>query len=284
MPPPSPVNLDAPIDVLTAIDTLVERMINDAARGIAPLTAAGDGHASPALTFRPLDQHEHNKSLAVFLKVADLVHTNLATPSPRVMTRRDVYYQDPALFGTQRISDAAIELLASTLVVPRDALGIVAAPRGQAHEPCLARFASNVSLTALVHRGFATWHAGLLMTASGFPDLATRQFLAGLGRDVAHTQHVPVSVVADADPHGLHIALTYMTGRRVNGPRCVVEVGDVGKVVHVGVHLRDVELERTMQVRQFRGLLQAMLHINVKAEIQALDDVERYLETRLGLV
>ncbi|KAJ3375385.1 hypothetical protein GGF31_004503 [Allomyces arbusculus] len=388
MPPPTPANQDAPVNVLTAIETLVVRMIHDAARGIPPSTA-GAGRASPAFTFRPLDQHGHNKSLAVFLRVADLVHANLAAPSPRVMTKRDVYYQDPALFGTQRVSDAAIEMLMSTLGVPRDALGIVAAPRGQAHGPCLARFASsmgsaaslvsfangshvppgrrvtrleldpahvvaptpgashpivaapeparapraipipialalrvprfilfiekNASFTALAHRGFAARHAGLLVTASGFPDLATRQFLTDLVHVGAHTQHVPVYVVADADPHGLHIALTYMTGRRVDGSRCVVEVADVnvGKVVHVGVHLRDVELERTvqmtradrvravtllsalrrmglgeMEVRQFRGLLQAMLHMNVKAEIQALDlDVlEQYLETRLGLV
>ncbi|KNE61356.1 hypothetical protein AMAG_06185 [Allomyces macrogynus ATCC 38327] len=381
---PVPTNHDAPIDVLTAIEALVERMIRDAARGIPPSTA-GAGHASPALTFRPLDQHEHNKSLAVFLRVADLVHANLAAPTPRVMTKRDVYYQDPALFGTQRVSDAAIELLASTLGVPRDALGVVAAPRGQAHGPCLARFTASMgsetsvvsfangshvppgrrvtrleldpahvvaatgmrpafapgpaapraipvaialalrvprfilivekdaSFTALAHRGFAARHAGLLITASGFPDLATRQFLADLARVGAHSQHVPVYVVADADPHGLHIALTYMTGRRVDGSRCVVEVGDVnvGKVVHVAVHLRDVELERTvrmtradrvravtlvralhgmglgeMQARQFRTSLQAMLHMNAKAEIQALDvdQLERYLETRLGLV
>lgn len=42
---------------------------------------------------------------------------------------RNIYYQDPALFKTQRVVDRYVDILAYTFEVPRAALNVVGAPR-----------------------------------------------------------------------------------------------------------------------------------------------------------
>lgn len=44
---------------------------------------------------------------------------------------RHIYYQDPALFKTQRVVDRYIDVLAYTFEVPRAALNVVGDPRRQ---------------------------------------------------------------------------------------------------------------------------------------------------------
>ena len=41
---------------------------------------------------------------------------------------RYIYYQDPALFKTQRVVDRYVDILAYTFEVPRTALNVVGAP------------------------------------------------------------------------------------------------------------------------------------------------------------
>lgn len=43
---------------------------------------------------------------------------------------RYIYYQDPALFKTQRVVDRYVDILAYTFEVPRTALNVVGAPNG----------------------------------------------------------------------------------------------------------------------------------------------------------
>lgn len=53
-----------------------------------------------------------------------------ALASGRVVTKRDVYYRAPALFGKQVVVDRLVEGVVSKLGVRRSATGIVAAPKG----------------------------------------------------------------------------------------------------------------------------------------------------------
>ncbi|WFD30677.1 endodeoxyribonuclease [Malassezia sp. CBS 17886] len=46
------------------------------------------------------------------------------------LTKRDIYYRDPPLFGSARTVDALVDRIALTLDCPRPSLGVCATPRG----------------------------------------------------------------------------------------------------------------------------------------------------------
>lgn len=48
----------------------------------------------------------------------------------RAVSKRDIYYQDPALFGRQAVVDRYIDDLAFTFRVPRNVLNVSAAAKG----------------------------------------------------------------------------------------------------------------------------------------------------------
>ena len=62
-------------------------------------------------------------SLAVHLRVMDIIHGNLSNANP--ITQRDLFYQDVGLFRIQTVSDYAIERLAKQLNVTREDLNVV---------------------------------------------------------------------------------------------------------------------------------------------------------------
>lgn len=61
----------------------------------------------------------------------------------------------------------------------------------------------------LVMQGFASRTETLLLTARGFPDLATRAFLARLARDF---KSIPLYCLVDADVYGVSIYGVYQMG------------------------------------------------------------------------
>jgi hypothetical protein len=65
---------------------------------------------------------------AAALRILDIIHRALLTSTPT--TKRNIYYADPALFGSQRIVDRFVDDLAYTLGVQRCALNVVAASKG----------------------------------------------------------------------------------------------------------------------------------------------------------
>ena len=168
----------------------------------------------------------------------------------------------------------------------------------------------------LAERNFATdtTRPGLLITAKGYPDLDTRAFLHRLA---SAEPCVPVYVLTDYDPDGLAIAATYARGSAAMARRAKeltlpglvwigIKSGDVVRAVDgeaqgvLRLSRRDRQLARGMLSRdgrageavawtgskEWRGELRRMLMLNVKAEIQILDEREdlcRWVTDRMGL-
>ncbi|KAF8514257.1 topoisomerase acting in meiosis, partial [Hysterangium stoloniferum] len=65
---------------------------------------------------------------ARLFRVIDIIHEALLTDTPT--TKRDIYYQDVALFKTQSVVDEVVEFLARILEVPRGNLNVRASPKG----------------------------------------------------------------------------------------------------------------------------------------------------------
>ncbi|CAJ2506525.1 Uu.00g006550.m01.CDS01 [Anthostomella pinea] len=172
--------------------------------------------------------------LACLLQILHLSHEALV--SGTIITKRSIYYQNPELFGTQHYVDALVDDIAYTFGLGRDALNVVAACKGLVagkitisirngtvhdcshnHHGILIPDIRAVGEIDATFRGlaasqyFATSSAGpgILVTAKGYPDLATRRFL-----HVVHSAfpHLPAYALVDFDPHGIAIMRTYKHG------------------------------------------------------------------------
>ncbi|RHZ56663.1 putative meiosis-specific topoisomerase Spo11 [Aspergillus thermomutatus] len=145
-----------------------------------------------------------------------------------VVSKRDIYYSDPACFGSQQIADTIIDDIAHTIGVDRAALNVEAVAKGlvagyyrlmtKAGEVMDARFSTKDSLIPrtedieaidaseakwvlilekeAVYRRLSrsSYHTraaagkGILVTGKGYPDLSTRAFVRRL---LDETRHLP---------------------------------------------------------------------------------------------
>ncbi|OBT52587.1 hypothetical protein VE04_07047 [Pseudogymnoascus sp. 24MN13] len=161
----------------------------------------------------------------------------------------DIYYRDPDLFIKQAIVDRYIDDLAFTLSIPRNALNIVATAKGllsgslyihkndgqtidcsSENEGILVPNTKDISRLSFpicnwilviekeaTFRTLSTTHhartsragPGLLITAKGYPDIATRALLHLLSSTRGCP---PIYVLTDYDPHGISILSTYAHG------------------------------------------------------------------------
>ena len=98
--------------------------------------AALDG-PNPALhvgTARPVplisNSVQDTRRVAVILRVLDLIHKALVDDV--VVTKRDIYYQDPELFENQAVVDRVVNQLAASFNTTRASLNVAAAAKGLA--------------------------------------------------------------------------------------------------------------------------------------------------------
>lgn len=187
----------------------------------------------------------HNGCMSSRFKVRLALMTEIVAclHSGTVKTKRDVYYQNTALYAHQRTVDTAVESIARSLGVPRDSLNIVAAPKGTVYGAIVLNRVDGLQLPLLIPRreeivemqlparfvlvvekdavmGVIVQHYALLsaqlgpfaiVCGRGYPCLRTKQLLA-LIQDVC----TPILVLVDHDPHGIEIALTYADAARIH--------------------------------------------------------------------
>ncbi|KAL8636718.1 MAG: hypothetical protein Q9228_005920 [Teloschistes exilis] len=124
---------------------------------------------------------------AVVLRILELIHEALFNNV--VVSKRNIYYQDPELFKSQKVVDRYVDILSYTFGIQRQALNVVSPP-AESH-------ASNAG-------------KGIILTAKGYPDISTRGFL----RLLSISSHPPPPIVAlvDFDPDGIVIMSTYKHG------------------------------------------------------------------------
>ncbi|KAI9179802.1 endodeoxyribonuclease [Blastocladiella emersonii ATCC 22665] len=214
------------------------------------------------LPFRPTkrprrtDHHDPVFTLTVHARVMAILYQQLTAGGAdgvHWVTRRDVFYRDPALFGTQRAVDYAVHAIAATVfgeddddeeegeggcgILDTAPLGVIAGARGVVLGPVLlhlhdaatpldaraggpqgvhipagahiarVELAPHVRWVVVVEKE-AVFHTlagtrlprhAVLVTSRGFPDVATRQFLARVPAQVG------IAVLVDGDPFGVHI-------------------------------------------------------------------------------
>ncbi|KAK6581907.1 hypothetical protein PZA11_005604 [Diplocarpon coronariae] len=289
---------------------------------------------STKITFPSKNAKEAWKFTAL-LRILELSHEALVTGI--VTTKRDIYYRDPELFMKQVVVDRYVDDIAYTFGVGRDALNVVAAAKGLVAgsflvtrkdesvidftaepEGLLIPNPTDMDVIQFIHvrwilvvekeatfRTLATaryWKCsiagkGLLITAKGYPDIQTRQFLHILS---THHPAIPILALVDFDPDGIGIMSTYKYGSQALAHEANLAVPSVrwlGVQSHdfleqdegvqglLKMSARDRRIARKMLERvsgehagveeEWMRELQVMLMLNVKAEIQILGNGEK---------
>ncbi|KAK4235910.1 Spo11/DNA topoisomerase VI subunit A [Achaetomium macrosporum] len=241
--------LESIVDALSSGEELVipyasVRSLQDGA--VATLNRR-DARAVDYVRFPGRTVQEAKKFEALF-RIIELSHEALL--SGNLITKRNIYYQDPDLFRSQSAVDDMVDNLAFTLGVGREDLNIVAAAKGLVSGPIdlilhdgsihscdipgdtgmllpsvssIQKIDFRATRWLLVIEKEATFRTlaasgyyrnsqaghGIIITAKGFPDLATRRFIC-----ILHSMRPDLAIFAlvDYDPHGVAILRTYKYG------------------------------------------------------------------------
>ncbi|KAF7940533.1 uncharacterized protein EAE98_000660 [Botrytis deweyae] len=280
------------------------------------------------------------------LRILELSHEALVTGN--IISKRDMYYRDPELFTKQAIVDRFLDDIACTLGLKRDALNVMAAAKGlvtgwfimrrknqsimdysSAADSQLVPWVNEIEEMdlsqvkwILVIEKEATFRTlaekryweycnagrGILLTAKGYPDIQSRQFLHYLAK---HYPIIPIYALVDFDPDGLGIMSTYKHGSVALAHEN--ENLSVPSMRWLGLKSKDMmqggkenegllklsERDRRLAVKmlqrdvcqpggdedEWRREIQVMLMLNKKAEIQIIGNgnaLENWLNESLG--
>ncbi|XP_060602470.1 meiotic recombination protein SPO11-like isoform X2 [Ruditapes philippinarum] len=186
------------------------------------------------------------KKFGLMLKVLSIMYRLVKTN--HFCTKRDIYYQDPSLFGSQHMLDGIVDNISCMLEIPRWQLHVLATSKGciagdlmfqdvdnnfidcsqtqmgiqvPNHVKGLHNIVTNASFILVVEKD-ATFQKLLqnkvceklnpciIITGKGFPDMNTRMLLKILWDNFS----IPILVLVDADPHGIEIMTVYKFGSK----------------------------------------------------------------------
>ncbi|KAI1871658.1 hypothetical protein JX265_005644 [Neoarthrinium moseri] len=168
----------------------IEDILEDAADALTenrpmtiPLRNRRSGNEVPVLF--PTPAGTGARRFTAVLHILYICHEALVTGN--IVTKRNIYYHNPGLFGSQAYVDYLVDDIAFTFG------------------------ATFRSLAAASYFNSSSAGPGLLVTAKGYPDLATRQFLSLLHSAYAY---IPMYALVDFDPDGIGIMRTFKLGSR----------------------------------------------------------------------
>ncbi|KAI0849174.1 DNA topoisomerase IV, alpha subunit [Daldinia vernicosa] len=234
--------------VLVKIENILERIIDALSENrVLDIPLRNRRTGNETLIRFPASTETEAKRFTCVLQVLHLCYE--AIISDHVVTKRNIYYQNPDLFGSQQYVDNLVDDIAFTFGVGRDALSVVAAYKGLIaggviitlkdhsvldcssdnngtlipHADAIRRIdigetkwimiiekeATFRGLAASGYYGLSDAGIGVLVTGKGYPDLVTRQFLHLLHSSFPQ---VPIYALVDFDPSGIAIMLTYKWG------------------------------------------------------------------------
>ncbi|KAK6536606.1 hypothetical protein TWF281_000833 [Arthrobotrys megalospora] len=195
-----------------------------------------------------------NQKFGAFVRLLELVRE--AIKLDKIYTKRDIYYKDVALFGSQRTVDNLVDDIASALGVPRRSLHITAAAKGLVcgdlnifktdgsiinccieGEGVLIPSSTDIekveikdSDTVLIIEKEAIFRTlaesgdwkrlpgrPIFVCGKGYPDIATREFAHYLYLTKNLAgQYLDFYCLVDYDPHGLDIFTMYKNGSLIS--------------------------------------------------------------------
>uniref|UniRef100_A0A9J8DHW9 DNA topoisomerase (ATP-hydrolyzing) n=2 Tax=Cyprinus carpio TaxID=7962 RepID=A0A9J8DHW9_CYPCA len=226
-------------DVLTRIERVIQTIVFSVSEGEAPVLRLMNRCNWASVRCVCVCVSLIFKLLSVIYKLVQ---------SDSYATKRDIYYNDPQLFGSQKTLDSILDDISCMLKVPRRSLHVFATSKGFiSGDLCYleedgTKVDCNSSSTAvpvssnvngirnivsaakfiLIVEKDATFQRLLddafctrlspciIITGKGVPDVNSRLMV----RKLWDTLHIPVFALVDADPYGIEIMCIYKYGSR----------------------------------------------------------------------
>ncbi|XP_050952193.1 meiotic recombination protein SPO11 [Labeo rohita] len=247
-------------DVLTRIERVIQTIVITVSKGEAPVLSVMNRsswanvrfHKSVGLVLKEdvsvkalrCDCPSSATRFALILKLLSVIYKLVQSDS--YATKRDIYYNDPQLFGSQTTLDSIVDDVSCMLKVPRRSLHVLATSKGFisgalcyleedgtkvdcSSSSTAVPVSSNVNgirnivsaakfilivekdatFQRLLDDDFCTRLSPcIIITGKGVPDVNSRLMV----RKLWDTLHVPVFALVDADPHGIEIMCIYKYG------------------------------------------------------------------------
>ncbi|XP_078508114.1 meiotic recombination protein SPO11 isoform X11 [Lissotriton helveticus] len=197
--------------VLVAIENVILEVVASLSRNEAPcltlfnrsnwgnveFTDSLGLHMIPCCTTRKVrsDCPKSAHRFALILKILSMIYKMVQKNT--YATKRDIYYTDVQLFGTQSVVDNIVNDISCMLKIPRRSLHVLSTSKG-----CIAG-----DLCYSEEDGTKI-NCSCYSTGKGVPDLNTRLLI----RKLWDTFHIPIFTLVDADPHGIEIMCIYKYG------------------------------------------------------------------------
>uniref|UniRef100_A0A3Q2YNU5 DNA topoisomerase (ATP-hydrolyzing) n=1 Tax=Hippocampus comes TaxID=109280 RepID=A0A3Q2YNU5_HIPCM len=240
-------------EVLKRIENVILEIITHLAKDEAPTLVLPNRSSWDNVSFDSAIGLQMSSTSAVRTIRSDSCSSSLSTSNPQIsflfifiVLHRDIYYNHPQLFGSQKIVDRIVDDVSCMLKIPRRSLRVLATSKGlisgdlcymeedgtriNCHSNSAAvAVSSNIAgirnivssakfilvvekdatFQRLLQDDFCTKLSPLIMiTGKGFPDVNSRLMV----RKLWDVLHVPVFTLVDADPHGIEIMCIYKYG------------------------------------------------------------------------
>ncbi|KAM7150816.1 meiotic recombination protein SPO11 [Macrochelys suwanniensis] len=247
-------------EILGAIENVIQDIVTSLARNKAPVLTLvnrsdwGNIQFKDSVGLQMISHHTTRKiksdcpksapKFALILKILSVIYKMVQNNT--YATKRDIYYSDTLLFGSQSVVDNIVNDISCMLKIPRRSLHILSTTKGciagnlsyteedgtKVNCTCSATAVTvpsnvqgirNVITDAkfiLIVEKDATFQRLLdddfcnklspciMITGKGVPDLNTRLLV----RKLWDTCHIPIFTLMDADPHGIEIMCIYKYG------------------------------------------------------------------------
>ncbi|KAG8002552.1 Meiotic recombination protein SPO11 [Nibea albiflora] len=201
----------SPQEVLTRIENIILGIVTSLSKDEAPVltlpnrsswanvsfdSAIGLHMSSgSAVTTIRSDCASSVTKFAQILKILSVIYRLVQSNS--CATKRDIYYNDTQLFGSQKTVDHIVDDISCMLRVPRRSLHVLATSKGLiSGDLCYM----EEDGTRIDCRSSSV--------AKGVPDVNSRLMV----RKLWDTLHIPIFALVDADPHGIEIMCIYKYG------------------------------------------------------------------------
>ncbi|KAL9835277.1 meiotic recombination protein SPO11 isoform 2-T17 [Geothlypis trichas] len=218
-------------EVLEAIEDVIQGVIQSLAQNKAPVLTVANRtdwrniefkdsvglQMIPGCTTKQIrsDCPQSARRFALMLKILSMIYKMVQ--SNTYATKRDIYYSDTLLFGSQSVVDQIINDISCMLKIPRRSLHVaVTVPsnvQGIKNLTSHAKFVLIVEKDATFQRlldddFFSKVSPCIMITGRGIPDLNTRLLV----RKLWDSFQIPIFTLMDADPHGVEIMCVYKYG------------------------------------------------------------------------
>ncbi|XP_032304440.1 meiotic recombination protein SPO11 isoform X3 [Coturnix japonica] len=218
-------------EVLEAIENVVLDVLESLAKKQAPVLTLANRSVWRNIEFKDsvglqMIPHSTTKQIrsdcpatapkfAMMLKILSMIYRMVQSNS--YATKRDIYYSDTLLFGSQSVVDNLINEISCMLQIPRRFLHVaVTVPSNvhgiknlYSHAKFILIVEKDATFQRLLDDEFCIKLAPCIMiTGRGVPDLNTRLLV----RKLWDTFQIPVFTLVDADPHGVEIMCIYKYG------------------------------------------------------------------------